>query len=489
MRFFFYYVIFTLVFLGLMWFVVEKGKTLKPHSNIAFTQIEINKYVDKSVPFKINSEVSVVDQFIHNMKNPLSMLLIQVILILLISRMFGVLFSRFGQPIVIGEIISGIILGPSILGLISPNLFNFIFPKESLMSLQYLSQIGLTFFMFNIGMELDIVKLKKKTQVALLVSHVSIVFPFFLGICLAYFLFPIFATDHINFLSFALFIGIAMSITAFPVLARIIKEKNLTHTSLGSLAIICAAANDITAWCILAAVIAVVKAGNINSALFTIGLAILFVFLMFKVVRPWIRKISLKHANENVLNRKVVATSFIILLLSACLAELIGIHALFGAFIAGLIMPQNFKFKNSLSNKIEDISVLILLPIFFAFTGLRTQIGLLNQSGHWIICGIVFIIAVLGKFLSSTFSAKLLGQSWKNSLSLGVLMNTRGLMELVVLNIGYDLGILSPEIFAIMILMALATTFMTGPLLNLINWAFPKIEVDEDENLKQEIIS
>ena len=485
MRFFFYYVIFTFVFLSLMWFVIEKGKTLKPHDNIFSTQIAINKYLDKSVPFKINSNVSVTDQFIHNMKNPLSMLLIQVVLILLISRMFGVLFSKFGQPIVIGEIVSGIILGPSILGFISPNIFNFIFPKESLMSLQYLSQIGLTFFMFSIGMDLDLSKIKRKAKVALVVSHSSIIFPYFLGVCLAYFIYPVFAIGNVNFLSFALFIGIAMSITAFPVLARIIQERGLTRTTLGSLAITCAATDDISAWFILAAVIAIVKAGNITSALFTIGLTIVYVFFMFKVIKPWISKRSQKHLNENILSKSVVAKSFIILLLSACIAELIGIHALFGAFISGVIMPQNINFKNNLLVKIEDISVLILLPIFFAFTGLRTQIGLLNTSNAWLICGCVFLIAVIGKIAGSTLSARFVGLSWKNSLSLGALMNTRGLMELVVLNIGYDLGILSPEIFAIMILMALGTTFMTGPLLNLINWAFPKIEVDEDEIITQ----
>ncbi len=469
-----------------MWYVIEKGQQLKPAKSIANQGVSLNnKYIDKSVPFKINSNESVADQFLHNIKNPLSLLLLQVIMILLVSRLFGVMFTRIGQPMVIGEIVAGILLGPSILGLVSPTFFEFLFPKDSLRSLQYLSQIGLTFFMFSIGMELDISKIKKKTREAVIISHVSILFPYFLGVLLAYYLYSTFAPENVNFLSFALFIGISMSITAFPVLARIIQEKGLTRTTLGTLAITCAAADDITAWCILAAVIAIVKAGNITSALFTIGLAIVFVVFMFYVIRPWMYKISSKHVNGSVLKKSIVAISFIVLLLSAYIAELIGIHALFGAFIAGVIMPQNVNFKKNLSVKIEDLSVMILLPIFFAFTGLRTQIGLLNERHLWITCGIVFLVAVSGKLIGSSLSARFVGQSWRDALSLGVLMNTRGLMELVVLNIGYDLGILSPEIFAIMILMALATTFMTGPLLNLINHISPRITID-DEDLADE---
>lgn len=461
-----FYLIATSVFIGMMWYIIEQGQQLKPTQNINISQASNNKFIDKSIPFRINSQESVAEQFMHNIKNPLSLLLLQVITILLVARFFGIMFTKIGQPMVIGEIVAGIILGPSILGMLSPALSNLLFPIDSLRSLQYLSQIGLTFFMFIVGMELDISKIKAKTKDAIIISHVSIIFPYFLGVLLAYYIYPSFAPPNVSFLSFALFIGISMSITAFPVLARIIQEKGLTKTTLGSLAITCAAIDDITAWCILAAVIAIVKAGNINSALFTIGLAAIFVFCMFRFVKPMINKIMLKHENETLLKKSVVATSFLILLLAAYVAELIGIHALFGAFIAGVIMPANINFKRNLSVKIEDISVMILLPIFFAFTGLRTQIGLLKEGYLWFVCGIVFLIAVIGKLGGSTISAKFVGQSWKDSFSLGVLMNTRGLMELVVLNIGYDLGILSPQIFTIMIIMALATTFMTGPLLN-----------------------
>jgi Kef-type K+ transport system membrane component KefB len=219
-------------------------------------------------------------------------------------------------------------------------------------------------------------------------------------------------------------------------------------------------------------VIAVVKAGSIVSSIFTIILALFFVIGMLYSVKPAFRKFTKKFISEEKLSKTLIAGSFFIMLLSAYFAEIIGIHALFGAFLAGVIMPQNARFKEQLTERIEDISVMLLLPIFFAFTGLRTQIGLLNQSHLWLTCILIIFVAVIGKFFGSAFSAKLVGQSWKNSLSIGALMNTRGLMELIVLNIGYDLGVLSPEIFAILVLMALVTTFMTGPALNIINRFF-----------------
>lgn len=328
--------------------------------------------------------------------------------------------------------------------------------------------------MFIIGMELDLTKLKHKKHNALLISQISIMVPFFLGILLSYFIYDQYAPESITFVSFALFIGISMSITAFPVLARVVQERKLTNTTLGVLAITCAAADDVTAWCLLAVVIAIVKAGNIYSALYTIALTLAFVMIMIYVIKPLLARINSKYLNPTTLKKSTVAIAFFVLLVSAFSAEIIGIHSLFGAFIAGVIMPNNINFKKTLSSRIEDISLIILLPIFFAFTGLRTQIGLLNQGHLWTLCGYIILIAVSGKLLSSAFTAKLLKFSWKDSLSLGVLLNTRGLMELIVLNIGYDIGVLTPEIFAILVLMALSTTFMTGPLLDLINYLFPK---------------
>ena len=325
-------------------------------------------------------------------------------------------------------------------------------------------------------MDLDLSKIQSKTQDAVIISHVSILFPFFLGTCVSYYIYQELAPDEINFLSFALFIGIAMSITAFPVLARIIKERNLTKTPLGVLAITCAAADDVTAWCMLAVVIAIVKAGSVTSSLFTIGLAIAYIVFMLYVIKPWLQKLSDKRIKDGKINKTVIGISFFILLLSAYFTEIIGIHALFGSFIAGVVMPNNIRFKEILTDKIEDVSTILLLPIFFAFTGLRTQIGLLNEGHLWVFCVLIISVAIIGKLMGSAMTARIIGRTWRDSLSLGVLMNTRGLMELVVLNIGYDLGILGPEIFAIMVLMALFTTFMTGPSLDLINFSYKNLK-------------
>jgi Kef-type K+ transport system membrane component KefB len=327
--------------------------------------------------------------------------------------------------------------------------------------------------MFIVGMELDVKVLKNRASDAVVISHASILFPFTLGMVLSYFIYQHFAPASINFLSFALFIGISMSITAFPVLARIVQERSLSKTRLGAIAITCAAADDITAWCLLAAVIAVVKAGSAFSALFTLVLALTYVWLMLRVIRPFLRRLGDKYSNKESLSRPVVAIFFITLLLSACASEMIGIHALFGAFMAGVIMPDNMRFRNIFIEKIEDVALVLLLPLFFVFTGLRTQIGLLNDAYAWSTCGLILAVAVGGKFLGSALAARFVGQSWRDSLSLGALMNTRGLMELIVLNIGYDLGILNPQIFTMLVLMALATTFMTGPALTLVQRLFP----------------
>jgi Kef-type K+ transport system membrane component KefB len=473
------------IFACLIWFVINKGKTLIPNSQqVTATILPANKTLEKSVPVVISSNETVLEQFVHNIKSPLGLLLLQILTIVFVAKLFGTIFSALGQQTVVGEMIAGIFLGPSIMGALFPHFSAFLFPVSSMNNLQFLSQIGLVFFMFIIGMDLDLDKLKNKAHNALVISHVSIAFPYFLGVLVSYFIYEEFAPANVSFLGFSLFLGIAVSITAFPVLARILHERGLTRTALGAIVLTCAAADDITAWCILAAVVAIVKAGSVLSAMFTILLALIFVFIMLRLVRPWINKLSSQYDDEEGLNKRVVMIVFFILIASAYISEIIGIHALFGAFLGGVIMPQKIRFKELLAGKIEDVSVLLLLPIFFAFTGLRTQIGLLNEGHLWASCGLIILIAVLGKFGGSSISAKLVGYSWRDSLSIGALMNTRGLMELIVLNIGYDLGILSPAIFTIMVLMALVTTFMTGPLLNLIEFLYRNKPVVEEIVIK-----
>lgn len=455
----------------LIWFVIHTGKNLKPVSKESVkTEHVQNASLQKHDTGNPTQDESVWTAFLQNIKSPLGLLLLQIIVILFVSKIFGFVFTRFKQPAVVGEMIAGIFLGPSILGLISPGFSEFLFPKVSLNNLQFLSQIGLALFMFIIGMELDIEKLKNKAHNAVVISHASIIFPYFLGVSVSYFLYEQFAPADVSFMVFALFMGIAISITAFPVLARILQERGMTKTSLGAIVITCAAFDDVTAWCILATVIAIAKAGSIAGAVLTIALTIVFVLFMIYAVGPWIKRMSEKYAGDEKLNKSFVVIIFLVILFSACITETLGIHALFGAFLAGVIMPQKSNIKQLLIEKIEDVSILLLLPLFFAFTGLRTHIGLLSEGNMWATCGLIIMVAILGKFGGSAFAARLTGQSWKDSFSIGALMNTRGLMELIVLNIGYDLGILTPALFAIMVLMALTTTFMTGPLLDIIEY-------------------
>jgi Kef-type K+ transport system membrane component KefB len=407
-----------------------------------------------------------------NLHHPLAILLAQIITIIIVARFFGWIFRKIGQPSVIGEIIAGIVLGPSLLGMYLPEFSMALFPVASLGNLQFLSQIGLILFMFVIGMELDLNVLKNKAKEAIVISHASIIFPFALGIGLSYFVYHKFAPEGVKFLSFSLFMGIAMSITAFPVLARIVQERGIHKTRLGSIVITCAAADDITAWCLLAMVIAIVKAGTFLSSLYIIGLAVLYVLAMVFMVKPFLKRIGELYASRENLGKPVVAIFFVTLIISSYLTEIIGIHALFGAFMTGAIMPDSAKFRTVFIEKVEDVSVILLLPLFFVFTGLRTQIGLINDPYLWQVTGFIILVAVVGKFFGSALAARFVGQSWRDSFTIGALMNTRGLMELIVLNIGLDLKVLTPAVFTMMVIMALVTTFMTGPALDLINWIF-----------------
>lgn len=456
----------------LMYWIVILGSKLEVGREIKAKMVASNYWND------------FLDSMVHNLKHPLALLLAQIITIIFVARLFGWICKKIGQPTVIGEIIAGIVLGPSLVGWYFPEFFGTLFPKESLGNLQFLSQIGLILFMFVVGMELDLKVLKNKAHDAVVISHASIIFPFALGMGLAYFIYETFAPAGIPFIAFALFLGIAMSITAFPVLARIVQERGIHKTKLGTIAITCAAADDITAWCILAAVIAIVKAGSFVSALYIIGLAGLYVFLMLKVVRPFLKRVGDLSASRETLSKPIVAIFFLTLVISAYATEVIGIHALFGAFMAGAIMPENTRFRNIFIEKVEDVALVLLLPLFFVFTGLRTQIGLLNDPYHWWIAALIVAVGVTGKFFGSALAAKVVGHDWKNSLSIGALMNTRGLMELVVLNIGYDLGVLTPEVFAMMVIMALVTTFMTGPALDLINWIFRSKDAEMPVEMK-----
>jgi Kef-type K+ transport system membrane component KefB len=403
-----------------------------------------------------------------NFDHPLSHLFVQLLVIITASRVVGKIFTRLGQPGVVGEMAAGILLGPSLFGLLAPEAFAFVFPASSLAVLRLLSQIGVCLFMFAVGMELDVRHVRSKAQVAVVVSHASIVFPYLLGVLLAYFLFSHLAGPGATFTAFALFMGISMSITAFPVLARILQERGMSKTFVGSTAITCAAVDDVTAWSILAFVVAIARATSLAGSVLNLLLVLLFIVIMsFGVRRGLPRWLGNKRLAREEPSKGTLATIMCVVVAAALSTEVIGIHALFGAFLAGTIMPETHGFRRKVNVRVENFSSVLLLPLFFAVTGLRTQIGLLDDLQGWLLCLLIIAVATLGKLGGSAVAARFTDLSWSESLQIGALMNTRGLMELVALNIGYDLGILSPRIFTMLVIMALATTMLTGPLLTL----------------------
>jgi Kef-type K+ transport system membrane component KefB len=325
--------------------------------------------------------------------------------------------------------------------------------------------------MFIVGMDLEVGHVKRQARTAVLVSQVGLLFPFLLGVGAALFLFPEFAAPRTTLLAFALFLGISLSLTAFPVLARILSERGLMKTALGSTAIACAAMGDVSAWCALAFVVAVVRANELATVAFTLGLVVLFVAFMLWWVKPrTTRWLGQGPLHDGAPASGVVAGAMVLLFASALATEVIGIHALFGAFLAGAVMPPWGEVRDFLKVRLEHFTSSFLLPLFFAYIGLRTHIGSLSGPGAWLVCGALILLATLGKLGGTMLAARLAGVAWIDAFALGALMNTRGLVELVALNVGYDLGILPAPMFTMLVVMALVTTGMTAPLLSLCDY-------------------
>jgi Kef-type K+ transport system membrane component KefB len=430
---------------------------------------------------KGNTLTGIGEVFYEHLREPISILLLQVIVILLVSRIVSLLFHKIGQPSVIGEMVAGIILGPSLLGLLFPDVMSFLFPAPSMGTLRLLSQIGVILFMFIVGTEINAQHLKEKARAAMIISHTSIIVPFIMGVTVSLLIYRTFSPSNISFASFASFMGVAMSITAFPVLARIIEERGMSNSYLGSTAIACAAVDDVTAWCILATVIALAKMNGIGPSALTIFMALAFTAFMLFVLKPQLNRMIGEGIEIGKNGTSILVCALVLAFISAYFTEVIGIHALFGAFLAGAVMPSTSTVRSFLRDKLSAFSSAALLPLFFAFTGLRTQITLLNDWESWLVCAGIIAVAIAGKLGGGMLAARWAGMNWSDSISIGVLMNTRGLVELVVLNIGYDLGILSGRIFAIMVLMALVTTCMTGPLLSFIELSARK-EIDKEHS-------
>ena len=394
-------------------------------------------------------------------------LIMQIAVIIITARLVGRLFRAVGQPQVVGEMVAGLLLGPSVFGAMAPSLFNHVFPADSLGYLNALSQIGLLLFMFMIGLELDTQLLRGRTRAALLTSQAGIAVPFVLGLLLAREVHGLLAPEGVGFLGFALFMGIAMSITAFPVLARILREKALLGTKLGAATLAAAAVDDVMAWTGLAMIIMVVRAESmtVSPVVMVVGTTS-FVAFMIGVVRPLLKRWSGRWREQA--SQDVIAVMLVMALISAWITEALGIHALFGAFLAGAVVPAHKPVVQEAIRKLEDLTVVFLVPLFFAFAGLRTSLGLLHGSEMWGYALLIIVVAVAGKLGGCGIAARLSGMPWREAAALGVLMNTRGLMELVVLNIGLDIGVIGPELYAMMVVMAIVTTFLTTPLLSLL---------------------
>jgi Kef-type K+ transport system membrane component KefB len=396
-------------------------------------------------------------------------LVLQLAVVLAICRVVGELFQKIHQPRVVGEMFAGIMLGPSLLGWIAPHFSAYLFPVSSLGFLNALSQVGVIVFMFLVGLGINPRELKKQGHAAVLTSHVSITAPFVLAAFLSLYLYPRLSDDSVAFTNFALFMGAAMSITAFPVLARILSERNMLGSRLGTVAIACAAVDDVTGWCILAYIVVLIRSAHSSTSIWitTAGLAV-FGLIMIYGVRRLLRGYERVYKATGALSENLLALMLLLVLVAALFTEYLGIHLLFGAFLMGAIMPKQRHFVRYVLDRFETITVTLLLPLFFAFTGLRTNIGLVRGPEMWMYCGLIILVATVGKLGGSTLASWVTGIPLREAASLGTLMNTRGLMELVILNIGLDIGVISPALFSMMVIMALFTTFMTTPVLRLI---------------------
>lgn len=395
-------------------------------------------------------------------------LLFQIPVVILVTLACGLVARRLGQARVIGEIVGGILLGPSVLGRIAPGTANALFPQSSMASLEILSTIGLILFLFLIGTEVNVEHLYHQRTTAALSSTMSILVPFAMGALLAHSLRTRFASQGVGSTPFVLFLGIAMSITAFPVLARILEERGIQGSKLGTTAILCAAVDDVVAWTLLAVALAMVGVGDGASSMKArlIGLAV-YLLVMIGVFRPIAaRLLSLRR--DRALSIELLGVMIAFAFASAAATDALGLHPLFGAFLAGLCFPRESFWQETIRGRLEMLVSVLLLPLFFALTGLRTRLDLLNAPSMWFWAAIVLMAASFGKIGGAAVAARWTGQSWRDSLALGPLLNTRGLVELIVLNIGYNAGVFSPTLFTMLVVMALVTTMCTTPILNLL---------------------
>jgi K+:H+ antiporter len=409
--------------------------------------------------------------------NTLFQFLLALAIIVITARMMGWLFERLYQPPVVGEVIGGILLGPSLLGRIAPAAFAHLLPPSVVPFIGLHAQVGIILYMFIVGLELDTREIRRSGHTTVAISHASIVVPFLLGCWLALWVYPRFAASAVTFTVFALFLGVSMSVTAFPVLARILTDRGMSRTRMGSIALTCAAVDDVTAWCLLA-VVASIAREHAADALRTVIQTGVFIAVMILVAAPLIRRALPTFERQVPMSRQRLALVLIAVLASAMATEAIGIHGIFGAFLLGALVPAGSRVVGELRHRLEDLVAVLFLPAFFAYTGLRTEIALINGANSWLWCGVIILVACTGKFGGTLAAARLTGLKWRDACALGVLMNTRGLVGLIVLDIGLDLGVISPRLFTMLVIMAIATTVMTTPILHLIVRRHPWVETE-----------
>jgi Kef-type K+ transport system membrane component KefB len=408
---------------------------------------------------------------------------LDVAVIIIAARLMAALFRKIGQPAVVGEIVAGVMLGPSLLGALPGNLPAAIFPVQQVRGgLNVVAQLGLIIFMFTVGLELDTKLIRGKERLAAVISVSSVAFPFMLGLLLASGLYASHKTvggHTVDRLSFALFIGASMSVTAFPVLARILIERGMYHTRIGTLALACAAVDDILAWSMLAFVLAVVKSSGAWQLPIVLAESAAFVAVMFVVVKPQLRRLTGWYVRAGTLTPNVLAVVVAGFLASAYVTSMIGIHSIFGAFLFGAVMPRegSTRLVHDILERLEKMSVLVLLPVFFVVTGLNVDVRNLGQDAV-VVLPLILLVACAGKFLSAMAAARLQGLSLREGAAIGTLMNTRGLTELVILNVGRDAGVLDGRLFTMLVLMAIITTFITEPVLRLV---YPARVLHRDE--------
>jgi Kef-type K+ transport system membrane component KefB len=395
-------------------------------------------------------------------------LMLAIAAVMLAARGVGAVVGRLGQPQVMGEVLAGILLGPTLLATVAPDVFDVLFPAWVLPLLRAAADIGLAFYMFLVGLELDPRLLRERFEQAALISHASIAVPLALGIAVALPLFELVGPDT-SFLSFALFMGVAMSITAFPVLARILVERRMLRHPVGAMAMAAAAVDDVTAWGLLALSSAVAGSGSVLTVVRIVALAVTFCLAMALVGRPLLARMSRAYDEAGHVPGGWVVAIFVGVLLSSFAAQRIGIAAIFGAFVMGLIMPRRADLTHDVTRRVEDFVVIVLLPLFFVVTGLRVQVGLLDRPELWLLTLVLLVVAVAGKWIGALAAARFTGFPPREAGAIAALMNTRGLTELIVLNIGLELGVVTPALFTALVLVALVTTFMTGPVLRLID--------------------